>query len=51
MRTPLERDHLRRLRIEPRLYQPIRQPKPIVDRQFEIEFLDDGVETYVSTVG
>src|SRR6266850_1808371 len=31
---------------EQRLYQLIRQPKPIVDRQFEIEFLDDGVETF-----
>ena len=29
--------------VEPRLYQLIRQPKPIVDRQFEIEFLDAGV--------
>ncbi len=32
--------------VEPRLYQLIRQPKPIVDRQFEIEFLDAGVETF-----
>ena len=29
---------------EQRLYQLIRQPKPITDRQFEIEFLDPGVE-------
>src|SRR6516164_11242041 len=29
---------------EQRLYQLIRQPKPIADRQFEIEFLDSGVE-------
>ena len=29
---------------EPRLYQLIRQPKPIADRQFEIEFLGSGVE-------
>src|SRR5262249_48661226 len=28
---------------EQRLYQLIRQPKPIADRQFEIEFLDTGV--------
>ena len=36
---------------EPRLYQLIRQPKPIADRQFEIEFLDSGVETYAFTFG
>jgi len=36
---------------EPRLYQLIRQPKPIVDRQFEIEFLDAGVETFAFTFG
>ena len=36
---------------EPRLYQLIRQPKPIVDRQFEIEFLDSGVEGYDFTFG
>jgi thiol-disulfide isomerase/thioredoxin len=34
-----------------RLYQLIRQPKPIADRQFEIEFLDPGVETFVFTFG
>jgi hypothetical protein len=34
-----------------RLYQLIRQPKPIADRQFEIEFLDSGVETFVFTFG
>jgi hypothetical protein len=37
--------------IEPRVYQLIRQPKPIVDRQFEIEFLDAGVETFAFTFG
>jgi thiol-disulfide isomerase/thioredoxin len=37
--------------VEPRLYQLIRQPGPIVDRQFEIEFLDAGVETLVFTFG
>ena len=37
--------------VEPRLYQLIRQPKPIVDRQFEIEFLDAGVETLAFTFG
>src|SRR5438045_2772293 len=31
---------------EQRLYQLIRQPEPIGDRQFEIEFLDSGVEAY-----
>ncbi len=36
---------------EQRLYQLIRQPKPIVDRQFEIEFLDSGVEAYSFTFG
>jgi thiol-disulfide isomerase/thioredoxin len=37
--------------VEQRLYQLIRQPKPIVDRQFEIEFLDGRVETFVFTFG
>jgi len=37
--------------IEQRLYQLIRQPEPIVDRQFEIEFLDSGVNAYVFTFG
>ena len=27
------------------------KPKPIVDRQFEIEFLDAGVETFAFTFG
>jgi hypothetical protein len=36
---------------EQRLYQLIRQPKPVVDRQFEIEFLDSGVEAYAFTFG
>jgi len=30
----------------PRMYHLIRQPKPIVDRQFEIEFLDAGIEAF-----
>ena len=34
-----------------RLYQLIRQPKPIADRQFEIEFLDAGVEAFSFTFG
>lgn len=36
---------------EPRLYQLIRQPLPIVDRHFEIKFLDSGVATYAFTFG
>jgi thiol-disulfide isomerase/thioredoxin len=36
---------------EPRLYQLIRQPGPVVDRQFDIEFLDPGVEAYSFTFG
>ena len=37
--------------IEPRVYQLIRQPKPIIDRDFEIEFLDPGAEAFVFTFG
>ena len=36
---------------EQRLYQLIRQPPPIADRQFEIEFLDAGVEAFAFTFG
>jgi thiol-disulfide isomerase/thioredoxin len=36
---------------EQRLYQLIRQPKPIVDRLFEIEFLDSGAEAFAFTFG
>jgi thiol-disulfide isomerase/thioredoxin len=36
---------------QPRLYQLIRQPEPIVDRQFEIEFTDAGVEAFSFTFG
>jgi hypothetical protein len=36
---------------EQRLYQLIRQRKPIADRMFEIEFLDSGVEAYCFTFG
>jgi thiol-disulfide isomerase/thioredoxin len=36
---------------EQRLYQLIRQPKPIADRLFEIEFLGSGVEAYAFTFG
>jgi thiol-disulfide isomerase/thioredoxin len=35
----------------PRMYQLIRQPAPIADRQFEIEFLDPGAEVFVFTFG
>jgi thiol-disulfide isomerase/thioredoxin len=35
----------------PRLYQLIRQSRPIEDRTFEIEFLDPGVRAYVFTFG
>jgi thiol-disulfide isomerase/thioredoxin len=34
-----------------RTYQLIRQPGPIVDRLFEIEFVDAGVEAYCFTFG
>jgi thiol-disulfide isomerase/thioredoxin len=34
-----------------RLYQLIRQPQPIADRQFEIEFLDPGAEAFAFTFG
>jgi hypothetical protein len=36
---------------EQRLYQLIRQPKPIADRQFEIEFLESGAEAFAFTFG
>jgi len=36
---------------EPRMYQLIRQPGQIIDRQFEIEFLDSGVEAFSFTFG
>ena len=36
---------------EPRMYQLIRQPAPVVDRQFEIEFLDSGVQAFSFTFG
>jgi hypothetical protein len=36
---------------EQRMYQLIRQPKPVADRQFEIEFLDPGVEAFAFTFG
>ena len=36
---------------ERRLYQLIRQPKPVADRRFEIEFLDAGAEAFAFTFG
>jgi hypothetical protein len=36
---------------EQRLYQLIRQPLPIGERLFEIEFLDTGVGAVVFTFG
>ena len=36
---------------EQRLYQLIRQPGSIAERQFEIEFLDSGVEAFAFTFG
>ena len=36
---------------EQRLYQLIRQSKPIVGREFQIQFLDPGVEVYDFTFG
>jgi hypothetical protein len=36
---------------EPRLYQLIRQSGHIADRQFEIAFLDAGVEAFAFTFG
>jgi thiol-disulfide isomerase/thioredoxin len=37
--------------VEQRLYQLIRQPGPFIDRTFQIEFLDAGVETFAFTFG
>jgi Thioredoxin like C-terminal domain len=37
--------------VEQRLYQLIRQPTPIVDRRFEIEFLEAGAVGYSFTCG
>jgi hypothetical protein len=36
---------------EPRTYQLVRQAKPIVDRRFEIEFLDPGAQAFCFTFG
>ena len=37
--------------VEPRLYQLIRQPGPVTDREFEIEFLDEGARAFCFTFG
>ena len=37
--------------IEPRMYQLVRQSTPVVDRQFEIEFLDTGLRAFSFTFG
>jgi thiol-disulfide isomerase/thioredoxin len=37
--------------VEPRTYQLIRQRRPIVDRRFEVVFLDPGVQAFVFTFG
>jgi hypothetical protein len=34
-----------------RLFQLIRQPEPVADRQFEIEFFGSGVEAFAFTFG
>jgi thiol-disulfide isomerase/thioredoxin len=36
---------------EQRLYQLIRQPAPVADREFEIEFLEPGLEVFAFTFG
>jgi len=37
--------------VDQRLYQLIRQRRPIIDREFEIQFLDPGVEAFAFTFG
>jgi thiol-disulfide isomerase/thioredoxin len=36
---------------EPRMYQLIRQPGPIIDRVFDIEFIDSGAQAFDFTFG
>ena len=36
---------------EQRMYQLVRQTGPVTDKQFEIEFLDAGLEVFVFTFG
>jgi thiol-disulfide isomerase/thioredoxin len=44
-------EHGRGTVTDQRMYQLIRQPLPIADRQFEIDFLDPGVEAFAFTFG
>jgi len=37
--------------VRQRMYQLIRQPGPIRERRFEIEFLEGGAEAYCFTFG
>ena len=37
--------------VEQRMYQLIRQPRPIRERRFEIEFLEPGVDAFCFTFG
>jgi hypothetical protein len=37
--------------VQQRMHQLIRQPGPIRDRRFEIEFLDAGAEAFCFTFG
>ena len=37
--------------VEQRLYQLIRQPEPVRERRFEIEFLGPGMGAYAFTFG
>ena len=37
--------------VKPQLYQLVREPGSIMDRTFEIAFLDKGVEAYLFTFG
>jgi hypothetical protein len=36
---------------EQRLYQLVRQPKPMLDRTFALDFFDAGVEAFAFTFG
>jgi len=44
-------EHGNGIAAEQRMHQLIRQPRPIVDRLFEIEFLDKGVQAFSFTFG
>ena len=37
--------------VEPRMYQLVREPGAVAERDFEIAFLDPGVRAYVFTFG